>query len=135
MTTAHPKVKVRIITDGRTETLWAEALPDGMYKLLNIPFFSALYALHDIVECEDSEDAFPQAVRVVNPSGNRTRPAVRLGEWSEGSATAIVHMLKDAGIDSEGMNLGGAHFRSFLIRNDDERDRLDDILKRLWEAS
>jgi len=51
------------------ETLWAERVGDGLYRLLNIPFHVMGYAEGDIVRCMKHENA-EEVVSLEKDSGN-----------------------------------------------------------------
>ena len=121
------QIKVALETDGRVETLWADALDDGTYRLQNIPLFSALYALHDVVHCE-IEGGRPVVQRVVLPSGNGTIPAVLFGELTEDEVKGLCRQLDTMGLESTGLSVGTAHFRSFLIRSTENLQKFDTFL-------
>lgn len=62
----------------RTESLWAEDLGDGTYRLEGTPLFAHGCAAGDVVEAMRGEDGVLRAVRTVLPSGRmtiRVRPA------------------------------------------------------------
>lgn len=58
------------------ETLWAEPLGDGKYKIANIPMFVNNLNFLDIVRCEGELNGFPKIVEVLERSGQET---LRLG--------------------------------------------------------
>lgn len=126
------QIKVAITTDGRTETLWADTLDDGTYRLQNIPLLSETYALHDIVHCK-IEEGRPVVQRVVLPSGNQTIPGVIFGELTEDEVKALCRQLDDDGLESTGINFGTVHIRSFLIRSIEDRQKFDTFHKEWFE--
>lgn len=54
------------------ESMWAERLDDGTYKIANIPFFAYNVHMDDVVEAEASVGQLPTVMRVVRRSGQET---------------------------------------------------------------
>lgn len=68
-----PKVKVALRdADGDVETLWADDLGAGRYRLDNVPFFTRGVSLGDIVTATPNAQGLPEITGVVEKSGNRT---------------------------------------------------------------
>jgi Domain of unknown function (DUF4265) len=58
--------------NGEVETLWAEALGGGRYRLDNTPWYAYGISWRDIVEATPDADGQLQFVRVISKGGNRT---------------------------------------------------------------
>lgn len=55
------------------ETLWAVPVGENLYRLENSPWFAYSVSWQDVVEARPQEEGgFPEFVRVVEKSGNRT---------------------------------------------------------------
>jgi hypothetical protein len=86
-----------------SETLWAEALGNQLYRLDNTPWFAKGCALDDVVRCEENEDDLPRFVEVVRPSGNWTvRVFVPDGAERASTKEEIFAFLKQSGCVYEG---------------------------------
>lgn len=51
------------------ETVWADRLGGGRYRLSNTPFVATGLTLGDVVECDHPPDTYPEVRRVVERSG------------------------------------------------------------------
>ncbi len=86
-----------------TEGLWVEKVGDGLYRLLNIPFYAYGYSFGDIVRCEAVGESLC-AVGVVNHSGSST-VRLLLIEENHAELPEIVSYLEYAGcaVESHGI--------------------------------
>jgi hypothetical protein len=112
------KIHVVLVDDpeGLTgESMWAEPLGDGHYKIANIPFHVDHLNYGDVVLCDESDpDQIPEVVTVVTPGNGLTlRVTLAEDELDDDVATArwraIRPRLRAAGVAySEGLG-GGAY--------------------------
>lgn len=58
--------------DGGLETLWADDLGGGRYRLDNVPFFARDVSLGDVVAAAPDASGLPVMTAVLEKSGNRT---------------------------------------------------------------
>ena len=58
--------------EGDVETLWADDLGGGRYRLDNVPFFVRDVSLGDVVAAAPDESGLPVMTAVLEKSGNRT---------------------------------------------------------------
>jgi hypothetical protein len=72
--TANPRVVKVILTDeeSHVEKPWAVHLGGNRYRLDNIPALARGVSWQDVIEAEPGADGFPEFIRVVEKSGNRT---------------------------------------------------------------
>jgi hypothetical protein len=104
----NPKmVKIKLNdTEGNVETLWAEALGDDLYRLCNSPFYAYGISWQDVIEARcKQENEFPEFIRIVHKSGNRTLrilldPPANIAPESQ----EILDELVEMGCDYEGFN-------------------------------
>jgi hypothetical protein len=74
---SHKQVKVRFQVDSdhqqgvKTETLWAEKVGPGRFRILNSPFFLFGISAEDIVEAEEAEDGL-KFRNIVSRGGHST---------------------------------------------------------------
>ena len=101
-----PLVKVRLTDGSHQETLWAEDLGHGQYRLDNQPWYAYDVSCGDIVEaCAMHLGAIPDFVRVVERSGNRTvRVITQERVLPEGSNHPVLRHLRSLGCEYEGSN-------------------------------
>ncbi len=100
-------VKVKLSdAEGRVETLWAESLGNNLYRLCNSPFYAYGISWQDVIEARcEREGEFPEFIRVVQKSGNRTLrvlldPPADVAEESQ----EILDELVELGCNYEGFN-------------------------------
>jgi hypothetical protein len=73
MSATLPMTKVALRgPHGDVETLWAEVMGDGRYRLANTPWYAYSVSWQDVVEASADADGQLQFVKVVSKSGNRT---------------------------------------------------------------
>lgn len=94
--------------DDDVETLWADPLGDGLYRLDNLPWYAYRVSLGDVVEARPNETGQLEMVRIVRKSGNRTlRVILAIGEtdraWTFESRQTI-ERLQAFGCSHEGAN-------------------------------
>jgi hypothetical protein len=58
------------------ENLWAEPLPDGLYKIMNVPFYVYGVSVGDFVSASPDSDGRLHFSQVVAPSGATTLRAL-----------------------------------------------------------
>lgn len=67
--------KIRIDLDTgsgiKSETVWAHEVTEGVYRLMNVPFYAVGFAEGDIVRCV-TRDGLPTVTELVRDSGNGT---------------------------------------------------------------
>lgn len=98
-------VKVIIRTGDKVETLWAEPLGRGLFRLDNSPFFAYGVSWLDVVRAKPTPDApgFYDYVKVVRSSGHRMiRLTVRDGQ--KRVSLALLKKLTSMGCTYEGMS-------------------------------
>ena len=93
----RPQTKIRIPLRGaaldsgyESESVWAESLGGGLYKVWNVPAFSYNVEMTDIVECSEASDDLPLLARVV---GRGTCYGVRLYFAETASDDAMAEVL------------------------------------------
>ena len=102
---SEAKVKVLIRTDDHVETLWADPVGPGRYRLDNTPFFAYGISWRDVVEAEPDPDGTLRCVRVVEKSGHRTvRIIFDPGVDVSAEQRAVVDGLVAMGCTFEGAN-------------------------------
>ncbi len=73
-----PLVKVLIRLPGAhdhgiaAETMWAEPLGEGVYRLCNCPFYAYGYSFNDVVQCRGDDNGRPIVGRVKERGGHST---------------------------------------------------------------
>lgn len=83
------------------ETVWAEPVGDGLYRLRNSPAFANGYADGDTVECAiDPETGWLEVVRLVNDGHNGT-VRVYFKDSSSADAQVVIDELKSVGCNFE----------------------------------
>lgn len=99
------QVKVLIQTGENIETLWADPVGPGLYRLDNTPFWAYGISWRDVVEAEPDPDGRLRCVRVVEKSGHRTvRLVFQPGIDESPAHRAIVDTLVAMGCGFEGCN-------------------------------
>ena len=99
-------VKVQLTgPDGEVETPWARPLGKDQYELDNIPWFTYGLSLHDVIEARaPTPGEFPEFVRVVRKSGNRTiRLMLDPPADASPESQAVLDRLRELGCGYEGM--------------------------------
>ena len=96
--------KVRLSDGENVETLWAEELGHGRYRLDNQPWYAYGVSCGDIVEARAKEPGdIPDFVRVVEKSGNRTVRVITEEKVIKGGpAHPVLEHLRSLGCAYEG---------------------------------
>lgn len=107
------------------ERMWAEALPDGTFRVRNIPFYSHEVCLHDEVSATHSGEGLLHFEAMVKPSGNST---VRVIFFAAGydSMLAVLETLTAMGCTWEGLK---AHFFTLNIASSVSLDAVLELLE------
>ena len=101
--------------DGEVETLWADDLGNGCYRLDNTPWYAYGISWRDIVEAKPAADGQLQFQRIIEKSGHRTiritadqpfsdewlQQIVQLGCTYEGANRKLVGIDLPPGINLE----------------------------------
>lgn len=64
--------KIKLLVDDDVETLWAELVTPGQYRLMSIPFLAYNVSWGDVIATELDGQKMPVAQKVLKKSGNRT---------------------------------------------------------------
>lgn len=106
------------------ERMWAEALPNGTFRVRNIPFYSHEVCLHDEVSVTRSAEGLLHFEAMVKPSGNST---VRVIFFAAGydSMSAVLETLTAMGCTWEGLK---AHFFTLNIGSNVSLDAVFEVL-------
>ena len=80
-----------------SERVWAKAMPDGLYRIENIPFYAPGVSFGDLVAAEGREGELVFS-KVVKPSGNST---VQVIFFAKDRVQAVRDALRGLGCDSE----------------------------------
>jgi hypothetical protein len=83
------------------ETLWAKRLPDGLFRLENIPAIATPLNLHDVVRCERRPGSIPTIKDLVRRGGNRTLRVKFAETTPPDAAIDVVLELRRRGIPYE----------------------------------
>ena len=98
-------VKVGIQTEGHVETLWAEPLGGGRYRLENSPFFAYGVSWLDVVEATPDSTGLAMMHRIVEKSGHRTiRVNFDRGAKVDPAAQLVLNGLNALGCTYEGLS-------------------------------
>ncbi|MDP8932465.1 MAG: DUF4265 domain-containing protein [Actinomycetota bacterium] len=132
---SHALVKVLMRgPGGELETLWAEPVGDGHFRLDNAPFFAYGVSADDIVAAEATEHEGVFEFRgVVRRAGNRT---VRLAFVDEGTAnrrSQVLARIVELGCSYEGAN---PNYIAITVPGDVDLDAVVDTLQQTgmtWE--
>lgn len=81
------------------ESLWAEPCEDGLFRIVNIPFYARDIAWGDIVRVDETEEGLIFSERVT-PSGHAT---IRVIGMAEGYEEALKDILASRALDWESM--------------------------------
>jgi hypothetical protein len=65
------------------ETVWAEPLDDGLYRIRNLLWFAEDLHADDIVRCEERPGELPRAIEIVERSGHDTLRLIFTGAASD----------------------------------------------------
>jgi hypothetical protein len=101
------KVRLRANDDtGPGETVWAESVGNGRFRIDNVPWLAYGVSLGDIVEASEDEPGQFDFVRVVEPSGNRAVRVVLSADMAADTAAGrtILEGLQGLGCTYEGAN-------------------------------
>lgn len=109
-----------------TESLWAEKLSSGNYKVRNIPFYSKDVSLDDVVSIEHGQDGECLFHKVVRHSGNCT---LRVVFFEKETIPRVINKLVKLGCSWEGMN--GAFYSINISR----RSNLNKVIEYLEKMS
>ncbi|MHB1551121.1 MAG: DUF4265 domain-containing protein [Vulcanimicrobiaceae bacterium] len=86
------------LQEGPAETMWADDLGNGLYRIDNIPWFAYDVSLHDVVSVRYLDgDPRPYFDKVVSPSGTmtyRVTLAEGLSAEDHGKAAEILERLR-----------------------------------------
>jgi len=85
------------------ETIWAEPVDEGYYKVDNIPFFATNLAYNDIISVED-ENGVLYFNNLIKASGHSTLQIVFFEKSKEND---VLKRLEEMGCEWEGMQGGG----------------------------
>jgi hypothetical protein len=100
------KVRLRGPNGEDVEALWAVALGEDLYRLDGSPFFAYGVSWQDVVEARKKEqgDDYPEFIRCVTKSGNRTL-RVFFKDWriTDSAAGIVLGRLVVMGCSYEGM--------------------------------
>jgi hypothetical protein len=99
------KIRLRGPDGAEIETLWAVPLGGDLYRLDNSPFFAYGVSWQDVVEARKTkENDFPEFVRCVTKSGNRTlRVIFNKLRVTDPAAGLVLGRLVVMGCSYEGM--------------------------------
>jgi len=106
----RPYVKIlfrHIDDDGSVyvETPWARCVGPDLYELDNLPWYAYRVSVGDIVEARKAVDGFPEFVRTVRKSGNRTVRVILKPPVNESAESMrILEQLHSMGCSYEGIN-------------------------------
>lgn len=102
---AHPTVSIQFSDDeGRVETLAAESLGEGLYKMQHSPSFAYGVSLHDIFRARETEAGDLIFSEVVEKSGNRTmRMLLTSFSLDSPEIVAVLQKLDELGCSYENL--------------------------------
>ncbi|EDW4488198.1 DUF4265 domain-containing protein [Salmonella enterica subsp. enterica] len=84
-----------------TESVWAEKLSSGNYRIKNIPFYTKDVSLDDVVSVKKGQDGELLFHRVVRHSGNST---LRVVFFEEIFTHRVIRKLENMGCSWENMS-------------------------------
>ena len=95
------QVKIRIVTNKETETVWAIPQKKSLYKIVNTPFFAYGISWGDIIEAKPDSTGILIFNKIVKKSGNRT---IRVADPKNDLPNELIEGAKKLGCSVEGAN-------------------------------
>lgn len=110
-TSEHDLTKIHFtLADGSVvagESLWAEPLGGGRYRIRNTPYFVDGIALDDVVRCSEHDDEAPEFVERLQSGGNETVRLIADETLSRAQLDALCALLRAAGATAIEGGFGG----------------------------
>jgi hypothetical protein len=123
------QVKVVFPFDLGAETMWADRLEGGKYRLDNIPSFAYGVSLGDIFEAKAVEgDPRPYFDRVLSRSGNRTFRITLAENLPESAVTSVEEAQAALKGVSDGQDRHGPEYFVYNVPPGPETSKIESLL-------
>ena len=129
------QVKVVFPLETGAETMWADDLTEGTYKLDNVPLFAYDINLHDIfVTRRVPDDERPYFDHVLKPSGNRTVRVTLSEEKPTGMSEAVEDIRGKLESASNGFERYGDDYLVYSVPHSNWSRAIVDLLDKGEDA-